>query len=108
VAEAVFRKLSNNEVRSRGTEPDYIPVAESVQKAIKKLGYRRVSKNPRKLKKVDEEWADLIIVVADNVDLDRKIMRWKIQDTNQRNEERILEISKRIERRVKKLVRELN
>ncbi len=108
VAEAIFKILSKNKVKSRGTEPDYLPVAENVQKAIKNLGYEKVDKTPKILEKKDWEWADLIVVVADNVNLKgKKVRKWDIPDTNQRNKNRIFEISKKIEKRVKKLVEEL-
>jgi len=110
VAEALFNlrnKNKKNKVRSRATQPDYIPVAENVRKALKVLGIKKINRKPRKLMKKDISWADLIVVVADNISLDipnKKIIKWKIPDTDQSNYKEILKISKIIEKKVRNLI----
>ena len=110
VAEAIFKKFNKkHKLRSRAVAPDYIKVAENVQKALRELGYKRVNKNPKKLTKKDLSWADLIVIVANNVNVrvknkNKKIIKWKIKDTSQSNYKEILKIIKIIEKRIKKLV----
>jgi len=111
VAEAIFKKYVKNKkhkARSRATEPDYIPVAKSVQEALREIGIKRVDRKPRKLKKEDLDWADLIIVVADNVNLRFKgkdVLRWKISDTSQKDYSGILLRVRQIEKKILNLVK---
>ena len=112
VAEVFFNFYNRNKkhkVKSRGTEPDYIPVAESVKKVLKEFGIKNIDKKPRKLSRKAITWADLIIITADNVDLDlkpknKKILKWEISDTSQSNVNGIKVRAKNIEKRIKKLV----
>jgi protein-tyrosine-phosphatase len=109
VAEAFFKNLDwEDEVRSRGLVKD-IDVSENVIRAMKKRGVEIEDKKSRILEKEDIGWADLIIIVADNVKLklDKKVLVWKISDVSQDD---IAGINKRIdeiEKRVKKLERRI-
>jgi len=111
VAEQIFKQLNKNKsikVKSAGSNPDYYPVAENVQKALKELGYKSVNKHPKKISKELANWADKIIVVANNVKIENKKVRyWKISDTSQDNFTGIQRRVKDIEKRVKKLINQL-
>ncbi len=111
VAEAIFKKNNKNKkfkVRSRATFPDYIPVAENVQKVLEEKGVKRINKYPKKLRKEDVEWADLIVVVANEVDRsfkNKKTLNWKVSDTNQSDVEGIRKRTDIIERKVLQLLK---
>ena len=116
VAEAIFNKLNRNKknrVRSRGMIKD-IDVAQNVIKALKEKVIALKSKKSARLTKKDIEWADMIVIVADNVNKGifkksgKKIIVWKISDVSQDN---IAGIRKRvgiIEKRVAGLIKNLN
>jgi len=109
-AEVIFRKYNRKKnifVKSAGTKADYLPVAENVQKALKELGFKKADRNPKKISDKLITWADLIVIAANDVNLKvkrRKIIKWKIPDTKQKNYPRIVEIIKIIEKRIKNLV----
>ena len=113
VAEAIFLALNKNKkikVRSRGTILDKLKpyVARSVIKIMKKKGYK-VEGKPKKISKKDISWSDLIIIVADNVRLkSRNVVYWKISDVSQEDIRGIKERVNKIEKRIKKLVLNLN
>ena len=110
ISEAVFNKLNNNKkikVDSAAIKPDYIPVAENVQKALKEIGVRRANKHPKKVTKEMLNWADIIVIAADNVNIKikgKKIIKWSISDTDQVDYKGILKRAKTIEKRVKNLI----
>lgn len=109
VSEEMFKELNkdkNIEVGSAASESDYIPVAKNVQKVLQELGYKPANPTPKKLTQELIDWADLIIVAADNVKVktDKKIIYWKISDTSQDDYKGILERAKDIEKRIKKLI----
>jgi protein-tyrosine-phosphatase len=74
---------------------------------LKEFGVRKVDAHSKKVKKKDIEKADLIIVVADDIDLKvkgKRVMRWKIPDVDQGNYSGILDRTERIEKRIKNLI----
>lgn len=112
VAEAIFLALNKNKkikVRSRGIKRDKKNpyVAKSVISIMKKKGYKIGGKS-RKISKKDIDWANLIIVVADNVRLrSKKVVYWKVSDVSQSYFRGIRTRINKIEKRVKKLVKSL-
>jgi len=111
VAEAFFRKYNKNKkykVRSRGMLRD-INVAKNVIKALKERGVKLRSKRSICMTKNDERWANLIVVVANNVNIgfEKKTIIWKIRDTNQYNLNEIRRIVVEIEKRIKNLISKL-
>ncbi len=110
VAEAIFKKLNKNKkikTKSAATEPDYLPVSENVQKALQEIKVKRVNKYPKKLTEQMIKWADLIVLVADNVvleDTGKKVIKWNISDVGQEDYSGILRRDKIIEKRIKNLI----
>jgi len=113
VAEALFKKHNKNKkikAKSAGTNPDYIPVAENVVKALKESGIKKINRKPRKITKGLIRNSDLILIAANNVnknafkEYNKKIIVWKISDTSQGNYKGIINRTRLIEKRIKKLV----
>ena len=114
VAEAYFNKINkdkNIKVASAGVFKGF-PTEPVVVKIGKKLGI----KINRKTKGLDEKSVfqmDLVIIVADNVPAFlfkgkvKKIIVWKIPDTNQDNKKMIKIIMKKIFKKVEELNYEL-
>jgi len=113
VAEALFKKYNKNKkikVDSCGIDLDYILVAKNVVKVLKIFGIKRVNRHPKKINDKLIERADLIVIVADNVSrrtfkkYEKRVIVWKISDTDQNNYKGILKRTKLIEKRIKKLI----
>jgi protein-tyrosine-phosphatase len=113
VAEALFKKYNKNKqikAESAGIDLDYILVAENVIEALKEFGINKVNRKPRKISKELINNSDLIVIVANNINKNmfknykKKIIVWKISDTNQDNYKGILKRTKLIEKRIKNLV----
>jgi len=114
IAEAYFKKINKNrriKVASAGVFKGY-PTEPVVVKIGKKFGLNI----PRTTKGLNEDEiykTDLLIIVADNVPSllfkgkVKKIIVWKISDTNQNNTKRIGEITKDIIKRVQILIKQL-
>jgi len=107
-------KIKKHKARSRGVIKD-IDVAENVIRVSKEKGIKLSSKKSVKLAKEDIKWANVIIIVANNVNINsvclnkedlkgKKIIKWKISDINQGDYEGILKRAEAIEKRIKKLV----
>jgi protein-tyrosine-phosphatase len=129
VAEAFFMQYDKkDEARSRGIIED-IDVAGSVVRVMEEFGVELRDETSRVLEDKDVEWADLIVIVADNVkssdlirtfdhpkkakklfsdvELDvkgKKVLKWEIPDTNQENIDEIRRIIREIKGKVKELV----
>lgn len=117
VAETIFNRLNKNskiKTKSAGTKPDYLLVARNVKKALKRFGAKRINPHPKKLTKSMIKEADLIVIIANNIKLNKKdagrkkVLVWKISDTSQNNYKGILKRTKEIVKRVKKLIYMLN
>lgn len=115
VAEALFKKYNKNKAisaESAGTHLDKKRpcVAQNVKRALKRFGVRKVDSKPRKLTKAILKKADLIVIVADNVQLrvkGKRIENWKISDTSSHDYPGILKRVFRIDKKVRVLVRKL-
>ena len=115
VAEAIFNKLNEkkeSKARSRGIildkERDY--VEKNVIVLLKEKGYGIKNTKPLRICERAIEWADKIIVVADNVEYDfgnKEIEVWKVQDCNANEKEKIKKIIEQIESKVKILIKSL-
>lgn len=114
VAESYFRKINKNKnikSCSAGISTGK-PIAETVKKVAKKLGFK-VSGISKPIRERLLKEMDLMIIVADNIHPSflsgevKKIVVWKVPDTSQSNEKRIEEIIKIIIKKVEKLNKEL-
>ncbi len=111
VAEAYFKKINQNKnikAYSAGIiEGEF--VAKNVKIIGKKLGIN-VSGKPRGVSERLLKQIDLVVIVADNVPKriffggTRKVIKWRIPDTSQKNLEGIEIISKNIMKKVDKLM----
>jgi len=113
VAEALFNFYNKNKkirVKSRGIIKD-IPIAESVVRAMRKRGIILRDKTSRTLTRKDVEWADLIVIVADNFWIKfpgKKVLVWEIPDVSQKYFKGIVKIIEKIDVKVKRLVKRLD
>ncbi len=118
VGEALLKKeikekgIKGVEVKSAGVALDIANprVSENVHKILRENG-TDAGDVSRKVSEKDIEWADKIIVVADNVSLEifpeEKTEKWSISDCDQSDVEGIRERTREIGKRVKKMVKEL-
>jgi len=119
VAEVFFKfyvkkKKLIHRAGSRGIKKD-IPSALTVVNIMRERGMEIRNKTSKKIEKKDVGWADKIVIVANNVlkkDLekivgrvDKKIIVWKIRDTDQNNIKEIKKIINNIEKRVREFVK---
>ncbi|MEK6873262.1 MAG: hypothetical protein AABW91_00275 [Nanoarchaeota archaeon] len=111
VAEAVFNKI-NKESRYKAKSAGIIkgvPVAAIVKKIAKENGFS-IKGNPTSLSEELMSWADIFVIVADDVPVSiferykkygKKVIVWKIKDVSQTDEKSIskifLEIKKKVE-----------
>ena len=104
------RGIKGVEVKSVGVALDVMNpyVSENVHKVLKEKG-TDVDELSRELSEREIEWADKIIVVADNVSLEifpeEKTEKWSISDCDQSDVEGIRERVKEIGKRVRRLVK---
>ena len=115
VAEAFFNKLNTNQdwkAESAGEVFNDKETPENVIKVLKEFKVEVNHKKPRQINQNLIEKFDLIIVVADNVDLSdkvngKKLVVWKISDTPEEDVKGILKRVEKIEHKVKELLRNL-
>jgi len=115
VAESIFSHYAKgrHQVISRGLIKD-IGVHSNVKRALKSIGVKLKSDGSRNISVDDFKWADIEVIVADNVpkslflQYDTKIKVWKIRDTHQDDYNGILSRIKNIEKRVKSLIEKLD
>jgi len=117
VAEAIFRKLSNdgkNIIDSAGIILDNLRphIAENVKRIMEEKGYRLIEGSKILTKKEINNF-DLIIIVANNINkssfdfFNGKIIKWEIPDADEKEKSRIKEIINEIGNRVKNLLKTL-
>lgn len=116
VAEAVFSKLDKSrkcEIKSAGARIDFMNqyVAGSVINLLAKKDYKINDEKSHLINKHMIDWADRIIIVADNIspsDFPKdKTEIWKIEDAHENEPEKIEDIIEQIETRVKNLAKTL-
>ena len=118
VAEVIFKKLdTRNEVKSAGIMIDFTRpwIAENVKKIMNEKGYEIKDEQSREINEQDLEWADMIVIVANNIDKDifkgktnAEIEKWEITDADEKDEEKIRKIIGEIEGKVSNLLDSLN
>ncbi|MBI2629167.1 hypothetical protein HYW74_03720 [Candidatus Pacearchaeota archaeon] len=118
VAEAVFNKLNKNKKIKAKSAGIIIgsPVSKIVISISKKKGYK-ISGKPQGLSTDLLKWADIYVIVADNVPREifgnvtkyrKKLILWKIRDASEYNKKDIARAVNMIEGKIKKFVKELN
>ncbi len=113
VAEALFKKhTKKHKVQSRGVKHDLPYVAPLVVRILRERGVE-VDNTPRF---VDDDsgvldWADKIIVVADNVSFEQfpkdKIEVWRVRDCDQSDKNCIELRTAEIDKKVRELIKRL-
>jgi len=116
VAEAIFNSLSKNKedkAISRGVKngrQEY--VAENTIEVMKGKGYLIEDIKSKLLGDKDIEWADKIVIVADNVSSEtfprEKTEIWKVEDCSEFNKPKIKERAGLIEENVKELLQKIS
>ena len=113
VAETIFNKLNKNtkiKAESAGLKKSRL-VSKNVKNFLKEKGFKLTNINSRKINQELVKKFDLIIIVADNVNkktlekFNKKIIIWKIPDTDNRNIKEVKDIIKKIESKINKFVK---
>jgi len=119
ISEALFNKYNKDksiEVKSAGTRIDMLnpDVAISVKNELKKRKAKVTSTHPLVFDDALLEWADKIVVVADDVSsnyfpkwVQGKIERWEISDCHQSDLRCIRKEADLIDKKVKDLIKRL-
>ncbi len=116
VAEAFFIKFSKGkfEVKSMGLKKDLTHdyVAKSVHDALMDKKVQVKDENAREISEELIDWADKIVIVADNVPLDifpkEKTEVWKISDCSEYDIDCVNRTVGEIEEKVKEFAKRLN
>ncbi len=114
VAEAVFKKLNKNKslnAKSAGISLDLLRphIAENIKKVLFNKGIKNLDEISRQINKFDVKWADKIIIVSNNIDVDtfpkQKTIVWKIPDADEQDFSKIKKIVSDIEKKVKLFIK---
>src|SRR3989338_5416652 len=117
VAEALFLKLNKSkkvEVKGAGVALYVLNqyIAPNVLEVLREKGINKIDEQSHPITDEGVEWADKIIVVADNIQHEllpeEKTEYWKISDCAQDDLEGIRERVEQIEVKVKELIKKLN
>jgi len=121
VAEAIFKSLNKNfynlknyKIKSAGIilDKERLYVADSVHRILGEKGIKIENEKPQKVDKRLIDWADKIVIVANDVDLNEfpknKLEVWKVEDVHESDTEKIRMIISEIEKRVTEFIRNLN
>jgi protein-tyrosine-phosphatase len=117
IAEALLRlycKDRNLKIESAGIERDFMHpnVPESVNQVVAEMGAKVVSQDSQQVEPTLTDWADKIVIVADDVSNDdfpeEKVERWEVKDGNEYDIESIRRGARKIDKKVKDLVKRLN
>lgn len=111
VAEAIAKKIDKkNEYKSAGIQLDFSRpyIAENVKEALRQRGIFETDEQARELNILDLEWADKIIVVADNINKEifprEKTEIWIIKDADEEDKDKIEIIVDEIGKKVRALL----
>jgi len=116
VAEALFKKYHKSrdfKVKSAGVEINFMnpTVPINVKKALAEYNVEVENEISQPMDDVLLRWPDLFVVVADNVSSDdfpeEKVERWEIKDADENSPEEIKAKIRKIDRKVKELVKRL-
>ena len=108
-----YNKDKKNEVKSAGVmlDPIFPFMHTNVVLALEKMKAPPISEKARQIDEKLIAWADLIIIVADNVNPEifsgKKEEVWKVSDTDQSDVPGIAKREKIIEKKVKQLIKRL-
>ncbi len=100
-------------MKSAGITTDFLKpyIAENVKKVLLQNGLEIKDEQSRLINDSMVDWADKIIIVADNVDVSKfpieKTEVWKVRDTTEEDFESIIKIVDEIEERIKALLRRI-
>jgi len=121
IGEAIFSKIVKEsgrekefEIKSAGVRLDILNpyVSENVYTALKEKGYELRDNKSREVDKLLIDWADKVILVADNVSPDSfpksKLIVLPIRDCDQSELKCIRERVSKVEKELKQLIRSLN
>jgi protein-tyrosine-phosphatase len=118
VAEALFFKYTPDkkiEARSAGMGLDLMNqfVAQNVVLVLQEKGIKEIDEQSREITRFDIEWADKIVLVADNVSrnlfpANKDIKIWKISDCGEEDLEGIKKRVNEIEKKIKEFIKKLN
>jgi protein-tyrosine-phosphatase len=111
VAESIFKKLdkNNNQVKSAGIQIDILRpyICENVKSIMKEKSYEINDEQARAINTQDLAWADLIVIVANNIDKNifkgktkARIIVWKIGDADENDYPKIKKLIAQIEKKV--------
>ncbi len=117
IAEAVYNKLNKNKLNNAKSAGIICgnPVAKIVIEIAKKHGLN-IKNKPQGLSTELLIWGDIYVIVADDVPTEifnnykkfnKKLIVWKIKDTDEYNKKKIEEIMLDIENKIKSLIKEL-
>ena len=108
-----YNKNRKNEVRSGGAmiDPLFPFMHTNVVLALEKMGAKPMDEKARQIDEKLIDWADLVIIVADNVNPvifeGKKVEVWKVSDTDQSDVPGIAKREKIIEKKVKDLIKRI-
>jgi len=105
IANAYFKKINRAvSVKSKSAGIKRDRLVSKFEKSMAKKYKLNISGTPKKINIRLLNWADLIVIVADNVPIsyfkDKKVIRYKVKEANENNEK---EISKEIKTIMKKV-----
>jgi arsenate reductase (thioredoxin) len=113
ISEALFRRAAEgrHEARSAGTRPAD-RVHPEVVEAMDELGIDLSERQPRKLSREDDEWADVVVTMGCGDECPyipgKRYLDWEIEDPKGKSLAAVRETREEIERRVRALVAKLN
>ena len=108
-----YNNDEKNEVKSGGVmlDPLFPFMHTNVVLALRKMGAKPASEKSRQIDEKLIAWAELIVIVADNVNPEifsgKKVVVWKVSDTDQSDVPGIAKREKIIEKKVKDLIKRL-
>ena len=117
IAEEIFNKLNRNN-RNRAKSAGIIrgsPIDPIQRETCKKLGIV-LRGTPKGISTSLLKWQNMIVIVGDDIPSElfkdnkkygKKLLIWKIPDSKTNNKKEIIRIVKRIENKVKRLIKEV-
>ncbi|MGH2981690.1 MAG: low molecular weight phosphatase family protein [Solirubrobacterales bacterium] len=113
ISEALFDRASagRHEARSAGTEP-VDEVHPEVVEAMEEIGIDLSGRTPRRLRRSDAEWAEVVVTMGCGdscpVIAGRRYLDWELDDPAGRSLDEVRATRDEIERRVSSLVADLD
>lgn len=118
IAEAYFRKINKNskiKIKSAGLLPGWPEIHSKTKKLLKNEFGLVIKGRPQGINRSLFEWANIIVIVADNVDpkifhekeFKGKLLVWKIKDARHHDKREIRRAARQIIEKVDKFVKTL-